>query len=340
MYRTKAVDSGTETDSSDNEGDNWKRSSNRYPPNIEDLPSSISAEHVRWRSKSDTGAALKRGARRANHIWGNVIQEQALMENMGSGFTVEGLPDERENRGVESYDFTRARLDQRPQVEPIRIEGIPKELEKIRQEESARAHRVRKRLGIPGAIKEISPASSTDEVVQALCKRLDEPKIGLIERVVNIIGSKKSLELLYATENIEANGGLMVNNGTRRRTAGGVFLHLVRSDGQITSDEINNIFAPDREEYKEVQRKRKRSEVEKKAYRTIRRLEESILGEAQSSSSVSTDDDDDNQYGRPKRVRPITMDEDCIAEGTPQKNDSDNKGDPTSDLEEGEIDDD
>lgn len=47
----------------------------------------------------------------------------------------------------------------------------------IRQEESARAHRVRKRLGVPGAIKEISPASSIDEVVQALCKRLDEPKV-------------------------------------------------------------------------------------------------------------------------------------------------------------------
>lgn len=44
----------------------------------------LQAEHVRWRSKSDTGAVLKRGARRANHIWGNVIQEQALMENMGS----------------------------------------------------------------------------------------------------------------------------------------------------------------------------------------------------------------------------------------------------------------
>lgn len=45
---------------------------------------------------------------------------------------MEGLPVDGEDRGVESYDFTRARLDPRPQVEPVPIEGVPEALVKIR----------------------------------------------------------------------------------------------------------------------------------------------------------------------------------------------------------------
>lgn len=45
---------------------------------------------------------------------------------------MEGLPVDGEDRGVESYDFTRARLDPRPQIEPVQIEGVPEGLAKIR----------------------------------------------------------------------------------------------------------------------------------------------------------------------------------------------------------------
>lgn len=45
-------------------------------------------------------------------------------------------------------------------------------------------------------------------VFSILLKRLMEPKKELIERVVNVIGTKKAIELLSETAMIEQNGGL------------------------------------------------------------------------------------------------------------------------------------
>lgn len=45
-------------------------------------------------------------------------------------------------------------------------------------------------------------------VFSFLLKRLMEPKMELIERVVNVIGTKKAIELLSETATIEQNGGL------------------------------------------------------------------------------------------------------------------------------------
>lgn len=166
-------------------------------------------------------------------------------------------------------------------------------------------------------------------------------QVGLIDRVVTVLGQQKALELLYATENIEANGGLMICNGTRRRTPGGVYLHLLRSNTQISSDDIDNIFAPERAEAREIVKKRKRSELEKKAVRTIRRLEETILGERPTSSDSSSSDDEmeDGRHFGAKRTKSESAmtDGDCV--NIALSRDRKRVVERTSDLEEGEIDD-
>lgn len=211
-----------------------------------------------------------------------------------------------------------------------------------KEEENARARKVRERLGVNEAIEKVSPTAEVDEVVKAICTRLNEPKIGLIERVVAVLGQQKALDLLYATENVEANGGLMICNGSRRRTPGGVFLHLLRSNPQISSEDVDSIFASERAESREVERKRKRTELEKKAVRTIRRLEEAILGERPSSSSDSSDSEDRCGFGAKRTKSESAMGEDC-----PQNSEFPARvlapdrppGGGTSDIEEGEIED-
>jgi len=49
-----------------------------------------------------------------------------------------------------------------------------------------------------------------------------------IARVVQVFGVGQALRLLEKTLDLEANGGLMVRNGSRRRTPGGTFFHLAR----------------------------------------------------------------------------------------------------------------
>ncbi|MCP9258743.1 hypothetical protein DINM_001748 [Dirofilaria immitis] len=53
------------------------------------------------------------------------------------------------------------------------------------------------------------------------------------ENVILEIGEEKALKLFEATREIEAAGGMMIVDGTRRRTPGGVFMTLFKTDPDI-----------------------------------------------------------------------------------------------------------
>lgn len=50
------------------------------------------------------------------------------------------------------------------------------------------------------------------------------------------------MKLFNRVLEIENGGGLMTGNGLRRRTAGGVFFHLVKTDSIISKDQKELIF--------------------------------------------------------------------------------------------------
>jgi hypothetical protein len=58
---------------------------------------------------------------------------------------------------------------------------------------------------------------------------LSEPNTWLVQRVVAEIGVERTRHFLAGTLAVEAEGGLLVERGTRRRTPGGVFFYLVRN---------------------------------------------------------------------------------------------------------------
>lgn len=51
--------------------------------------------------------------------------------------------------------------------------------------------------------------------------------------VILELGKEKALELFETTRGIEAGGGMMVADGTRRRTPGGVFMTLFKTDPDV-----------------------------------------------------------------------------------------------------------
>ncbi|HEY4387944.1 MAG TPA: hypothetical protein VGN34_26140 [Ktedonobacteraceae bacterium] len=53
-----------------------------------------------------------------------------------------------------------------------------------------------------------------------------------IQRIVWALGPTAAQSILEQTLQIEQNGGMMLHNGSRRRTPGGVFFHLVYTTGQ------------------------------------------------------------------------------------------------------------
>ncbi len=64
--------------------------------------------------------------------------------------------------------------------------------------------------------------------------------IGQIRRVVQRLGADTALAFLQEVQQIEANGGLMLPDGSRRRTPGGVYFHLVRQ--RVSKKDRSAIF--------------------------------------------------------------------------------------------------
>jgi PHAX RNA-binding domain len=86
-----------------------------------------------------------------------------------------------------------------------------------------------------------APASP---LAQQIAQAVGETKpmaLGQITRIVQTIGEERALALLQQALEIEQRGGLMLPDGSRRHTPGGVFFRLVKE--QSSQTERNQIWA-------------------------------------------------------------------------------------------------
>lgn len=92
----------------------------------------------------------------------------------------------------------------------------------------------------------------------------NEPVIMTINRIVKRIGADCALQILSETQRIQANGGLLVKDGSRRRTSGGVFFFLVKKflNSEQRTKDINAIFgAPSQQNQTPMARHLQREKV-------------------------------------------------------------------------------
>lgn len=66
-------------------------------------------------------------------------------------------------------------------------------------------------------------------LVNTITTQLNEPKRYLIRQIVLVVGVERAQALFQQTLAIEAAGGQMTRDGTRRKTPGGVFISLARA---------------------------------------------------------------------------------------------------------------
>jgi len=84
---------------------------------------------------------------------------------------------------------------------------------------------------------------ATQEIAVGLGETARGP-LGQVGRVVGRLGVARARAFLTRTQEIEAAGGLMLPDGSRRRTPGGVFFHLVRADDTLSREDRVSIFPP------------------------------------------------------------------------------------------------
>ena len=78
--------------------------------------------------------------------------------------------------------------------------------------------------------------------VQTLAEALQESNTLLLRNVLRTLGQERCQAILTDTLTMEANGGMLVKSGERRRTPGGVFFALVK--GRCSSKERHRLFVP------------------------------------------------------------------------------------------------
>uniref|UniRef100_A0A0K0DBZ2 Phosphorylated adapter RNA export protein n=1 Tax=Angiostrongylus cantonensis TaxID=6313 RepID=A0A0K0DBZ2_ANGCA len=79
---------------------------------------------------------------------------------------------------------------------------------------------------------DISIEQLGDEMAKALGERNPKP----IRPIVVACGTDKAISLFEETRKVECSGGMMIDNGQRRRTPGGVFISLFKLDPDIPED--------------------------------------------------------------------------------------------------------
>lgn len=223
------------------------------------------------------------------NIWTESLQEDTLMETMrGCDVTLNGM----RNRDVESYDYSlKYRMNggnayhralKRRQSNSDDSDGFGGG-KRFRSTSfggvscgvmQAQRKSAKLRLGkrnssddsqdsfqnAPRHILDLNVADGCSYEVFAaeLARKLCEEKDDLMLRVVNVLGKEIPAKLFKETQKIEADGGMLIMNGARRRTPGGVFLFLLKHNEEIDKDDKRSIFL---EEKKAAIKERKASQA-------------------------------------------------------------------------------
>jgi len=208
---------------------------------------------------SQTELSLGTSRFRRNNIWGNVLQEQTLV-SVASDCDVRNDETRKKERDVESYDYTLAkkyrRKDDRQQHQNRNQNRAKEEMKSLKERLGKKTIKLTQPLNVA-----FTEDDTEETVTNGIAKFLNEPKVELIERVVKFLGKPKAIELLHTTQEIENMGGILIMDGTRRRTPGGVYFYLLRIDEDISKTQRNKIFEEERRETNKMeleQRKRKR----------------------------------------------------------------------------------
>ncbi|KAG7301636.1 hypothetical protein JYU34_014612 [Plutella xylostella] len=193
------------------------------------------------------------------NIWCTAVQEDSLTEDMvGCGVT------KKSEYGVESYDYTiKYRLGNNYSKKAFTNDSKYQRDDQSNKRRHQDRSNVKLRLGTrvnshqrnevkqePRILEDLllTTEDPVEDLAKEIAEKLSEEKADLVERIVQLLGASKAIELYKEAQRIEADGGMLVMNGHRRRTPGGIYFFLLKQDDEISQEKVSQIFTEDRKE--------------------------------------------------------------------------------------------
>ncbi|XP_038660907.1 phosphorylated adapter RNA export protein [Scyliorhinus canicula] len=319
-YRNTASDNSSEDSDHDSDEEErllWRRKRQKCSHSENNLP--LKSPVIPFGPVGDgfmgTGNSVK-GGRKVNNIWGTVLQEQN-QDAVATELGILGMEGDisMNSRQSETYNYIMAKKmmeKQREEEEEEKMNKLEAELDEYvqdgkkskiqgecNQSNLKRKRPVKERLGERLEMNyegknDIKEDDSPNKISDEIAYRLREPKTDLIHRVVKTVGRKKAIELLIQTAEVEQSGGLMIVDGSRRRTPGGVYLQLLKNTPSITQDQLKEIFYDENQrEYncKKAAKKRRRHIIGKKMKQAIKELNLQVDDDASRETFASDTND-------------------------------------------------
>jgi len=192
----------------------------------------IAAERAKERQKEE--ANRKKGKK--------TERSTSLDDEMDSYWSQAAAGDGETSLGSDQEEVTAgASMDQSSKEQLPAVEGDEKRGTKRSVKDRLGDRRVRldrykdavlaapgKPVTIPDIAEEDLLEGTDQEFGRLLADRLSEEKEEMIVSLVGILGRQVALQFFRETQRVEREGGMVINNGARRRTAGGVMMHLLR----------------------------------------------------------------------------------------------------------------
>ena len=123
---------------------------------------------------------------------------------------------------------------------------------------------------IPGIAEESLFDGSDDDFGKEIADKLQEEKVEMIVDLIKILGRREVWDFFCQTQKVESEGGMMINNGARRRTAGGVLMHLLRTS------EKEDIQRKAKDFFRESQKKEHQRKILLAKSKTKKKFEEEM----------------------------------------------------------------
>jgi phosphorylated adapter RNA export protein len=96
-------------------------------------------------------------------------------------------------------------------------------------------------------------AGEVDKLVKSISEKLDEANVVFVEMLIRRMGLEKGQELLDKTLELEKGEGITTADGSRRKSPGGVFLHLAKDEvGKSVFNGLSNRLHKKRKQEKKT----------------------------------------------------------------------------------------